>query len=230
MKIGMLLPTFRDNADAALDFARRVDDAGLDGVFAYDHLWPMGTPTKPSLAPFSLLGLVATRHERLHVGPLVARMGLVGTNHLVSQFLTLASLAPGRVLAPLGTGDHLSARENEAYGIDFASADERRALLKETCERLNSIMPVWFGAGEKATNDLARSLGATLNLWDRPVDDVRRECHVGPTNWAGPAPREVGVLLDGLKDAGATWAIFSPQSALEPLKEWTMSNELSKFS
>ncbi len=41
MRVGVTLPTFRDDA-AALDAARRAEALGLDGVFVFDHLWPLG--------------------------------------------------------------------------------------------------------------------------------------------------------------------------------------------
>jgi len=228
VKLGILLPTFRDGADDAFAAAQAAIDAGLDGVFAYDHLWPMGTPERPALAPFAVLAAVGTRFD-LVVGTLVARMGLVSTEHLVEQFATLEHFAPGRVVAALGTGDQLSVAENAAYGLHLYSADERRAMLADTWRALHDTMPVWFGAGAPATNELAHELGATLNLWDVAPDELAHEVERGPSNWAGPAPSDVGAHLDALERAGATWAVFSPQSDLAAIKEWRGSNEKSKF-
>ncbi|HEY5104725.1 MAG TPA: LLM class flavin-dependent oxidoreductase, partial [Acidimicrobiales bacterium] len=152
MKLGVLLPTFRDNADDAFTTAREAEDAQLDGVFAYDHLWPMGSPERPSLAPFPVLASVAAQCPRLFVGPLVSRVGLFSTATLVEQYLTLEALAPRRVIAALGTGDKLSAAENTAYGLVYASADTRRELLKETIVALAPSIEVWCGAGSDKTN------------------------------------------------------------------------------
>jgi alkanesulfonate monooxygenase SsuD/methylene tetrahydromethanopterin reductase-like flavin-dependent oxidoreductase (luciferase family) len=228
VKLGVLLPTFRDNADDALAAAQVALDAGLDGVFAYDHLWPMGTPERPALAPFGVLAAVGTRFD-LTVGTLVARMGLASTEHVVEEFKTLEHFAPGRVIAALGTGDKLSAAENIAYGLHLYSADERRALLAATFEALHDTMPVWFGAGESATNELAHELGATLNLWDVTPDEVAREVAKGPSNWAGPAPSDVGIHLDALERAGSSWAVFSPQTDVAALKEWRDTREKTRF-
>ena len=129
--------------------------AGIDGVFAYDHLWPMGSPERPTLAPLPVLAAIAARTP-LTVGPLVARVGLVGTAQLVEQFMTLEALAPGRVIAALGTGDKLSQPEHDAYGIADPSDDERHRRLKEVAETLSSFMPVWIGAGAATTNAIAR--------------------------------------------------------------------------
>jgi hypothetical protein len=220
MKLGVLLPTFRDNADDALAFARRAADAGLDGVFAYDHLWPMGTPTRPSLAPFPVLTAVARENPTLVVGPLVARIGLVGTPHLIEQFMTLHALAPGRVIATIGSGDKLSAAENLAYDVPERSADERRALMAETARALVTTMPVWFGAGNDTTNGAARDVGAVLNLWNAPPERVAALRADGPVSWAGPVPADLASSLDALREVGATWVVFTPDADVDAMATW----------
>ncbi|MDE3222139.1 MAG: LLM class flavin-dependent oxidoreductase, partial [Acidobacteriota bacterium] len=166
MKLGLLLPSFRADAQDALRVADEAAEGGLDGVFCYDHLWPMGTPTRPALAPFPLLATVACRAPALVVGPLVARVGLGGATRLREQFATLVALAPGRVVAALGTGDALSRAENEAYGLAYESAAIRRTTLGELASTLRDDAEIWIGAGGPATNELAASLGVTLNLWN----------------------------------------------------------------
>jgi alkanesulfonate monooxygenase SsuD/methylene tetrahydromethanopterin reductase-like flavin-dependent oxidoreductase (luciferase family) len=200
----------------------------LDGVFAYDHLWPMGTPERPSLAPFAVLGAVGARFD-LVVGPLVARVGLVDTAHLVAQYLTLEHFAPGRVIAALGTGDKLSAAENEAYGLRACDANERRALLEATWSELRDVMPVWFGAGARATNELARTLGVELNFWNVSPDVLALESTRGGVTWAGPAPKDLHAHLDALVLAGARWAILSPQVDMALLAEWRSTSGKSRF-
>ena len=220
MKVGVLLPTFRSGADDAFAFAARAVDAGVDGLFAYDHLWPMGSPTRPSLAPFALLAAVAQRHGDVIVGPLVARIGLVGTSHLVGQFETLERVAPTRVICALGSGDKLSAAENEAYDITVRSADERRALMAETARKLKDVMPIWFGGGNDETNRVAREVGATINLWDASPDRVREMSTSGEVSWAGPTPEDLHSTLNALRNAGATWAVFAPDVDVEALGQW----------
>ena len=220
MKLGVLLPTFKDGPDAAFAAAELAARSGLDGVFAYDHLWPMGSPERPALAPFAMLSAVARRHENLTVAPLVARIGLVGTLHLAEQFETLEALYPGRVIAAMGTGDRLSAAENEAYGLEFQSADERRALLGDAATRLRSTLPVWIGGGASSTNDLARTLGVAINLWDASIERVRDVGASGELTWAGPEPDDLDATLDALAGAGVTWAVLSPQVDITRLAQW----------
>jgi hypothetical protein len=224
MKLGVLLPTFRNGAADAFAFAERAVDAGVDGLFAYDHLWPMGSPTRPSLAPFPLLASVARRHDDVVVGPLVARVGLVGTDRLVDEYLTLERVAPSRVICALGSGDKLSAAENEAYDIPVRSADERRALMAEAARALRERMPIWFGAGNDETNRVAREVGATINLWDATPQRLRDTVASGEVSWAGPVPADLSATLDAVRDAGATWAIFAPDVDVDVLRQWRDAN------
>jgi hypothetical protein len=219
-----LLPTFRHGAEDALAYAAEAADAGVDGLFAYDHLWPMGSPPRPSLAPFPLLAAVAQRHDVV-VGPLVARVGLVGTSHLVDEFLTLERVAPSRVICALGAGDKLSAAENDAYDITRRSADERRAMMAETARALRDMMPIWFGAGNDETNRVARDVGATINLWDAAPQRVRDMTATGEVSWAGPVPDDLDATLSAVRDAGATWAVFAPDVDVEALRQWRAEHD-----
>ena len=225
MKLGALLPTFRNGAADALAFADRAVEAGIDGLFAYDHLWPMGSPTRPSLAPFSVLAAVARRHEGVIVGPLVARIGLVGTPHLVEQYRTLERVAPSRVICAIGSGDKLSAAENEAYDVPVRSGDERRALMAETARQLSDTMPIWFGAGNDETNRVAREVGATINLWDASPQRLRDMSIAGAVSWAGPVPADLASTLDAVRGTGATWAVLAPDVDVEALRQWRASND-----
>src|SRR5271170_7936087 len=106
MRTGVVLPTFRDRPDAAFAAATAAVTAGVDGVFCYDHIWPIGQRERPALAPFPLLGALATMlgppsrpGGGPYLGTLVARVGLVPTAVLGAQFVALERLAPGRVIA-----------------------------------------------------------------------------------------------------------------------------------
>ena len=174
MRTGVVLPTFRDTPDAAFAAATAAVAAGVDGVFCYDHIWPIGQPERPALAPFPLLGALATMlgpSPRPGGGPflgtLVARVGLVPTTVLAAQFVALERLAPGRVIAGLGTGDTLSEEENLAYGIPFAPATERRADMVELGRQLAGAgLSVWMAGGPAGRTQEARAAGAALTVWD----------------------------------------------------------------
>ena len=222
MRTGVVLPTFRDTPDEAFAAAEVAVAAGVDGLFCYDHIWPIGQPERPALAPFPILGALAGRlgpsedgRGGPYLGTLVARVGLVPDDVLASQFLALEGLAPGRVIAGLGTGDRLSEEENRAYGIPFAPAAERRAQLVELGRRLVAAgLPVWVAGGPAGRTEEARAVGAALNVWDAAPDLVAERVAGPPgveVTWAGPPPAATPTLaarLQPLAAAGATWAIF----------------------
>ncbi len=215
MKLGLILPTFADTPQAAFQTAERAERAGLDGVFCYDHIWPLGQPERPALAPFPVLGALAVRTGRVALGPLVARVGLVPDDVLVSQLATLDLLAEGRVIAGLGTGDHLSAPENLAYGVDYTPAADRLASLNHCVLALRRLqITVWVG-GRAHTTDIAHHDEVAVNLWAAGPEEVARQAALGPVTWAGPAPAGVDRahlrrLLGQLADAGAAWAVLAP--------------------
>ncbi|HUZ21831.1 MAG TPA: LLM class flavin-dependent oxidoreductase [Acidimicrobiales bacterium] len=216
-----MLPTFRRDAAAALDAARACEAAGIHGVFAYDHLWPMGQPGRPAISPYPLLGAVAASTSTIRIGTLVARVGLVPDDVLVGELLTLAELSGGRLIAAVGTGDHESAPENAAYGVDFAPAAERRARLEQVVARLSGAgVEVWVGGGAPATSAVARRSGATVNLWGALPSAVAVLAAEGATSWGGNLPADVGAasaLLVELRDAGATWAVLSWPGSTAPI-------------
>ena len=60
VKIGLMLPLFSGDTDRVLSFARRAEELGFDGLFAFDHMFPPGAPPdRPSIRAFSTLGAVA---------------------------------------------------------------------------------------------------------------------------------------------------------------------------
>lgn len=208
---GVILPAFQSDAAPAYEVALRAEAAGVDGVFCYDHVWPLGQPQRPALAPFPLLAAIARATTRVRLGPLVARVGLVPDDVLLSQVDALWALAPGRVVMGLGTGDRLSAGENEAYGVAYAPAAERRASLR-TCVRavLDRGIPAWVGDGARATLAVAEHEGAAVNLWEATPDRVAAQARRCEVTWAGPSPvdRALGPLVEAVAAAGATWVVL----------------------
>lgn len=214
MRFGVTLPTFRSDA-AALEAARTAKEAGVDGVFVFDHLWPMGRPDRPALSAFVVLGAVAGITEQVVLGTLVARVGLVPDEVLLAQFASLEALAPSRVVAGLGTGDAKSAAENEAYGYERLRPGERIASL-EWCARelVERGSTVWIGGGSGSPRmaQVARRTGAALNLWQVGPEAVALYRPGGEVTWGGDLPGdedEALSLLERLHLEGATWAVAS---------------------
>ena len=165
VKVGITLPQFRHDAATAIDVARRAEAAGVDGVFVFDHLWPLGQPLRPALACLPLLGALAVETRRVVLGPLVARIGLVPDAVLAHGLATLGRLAPGRVVAALGTGDKANRDENVAYGRPFAPAPEGLVALRQVAALLRAEgLPVWVGGRSPALRRVAAEVGG-WNGW-----------------------------------------------------------------
>jgi alkanesulfonate monooxygenase SsuD/methylene tetrahydromethanopterin reductase-like flavin-dependent oxidoreductase (luciferase family) len=221
IRTGIVLPTFRDSPDVALEAAADAFAAGVDGVFCYDHLWPMGQRERPAMAPFPILATIASTSAAAKenggpfVGTLVARVGLVPISVLARQFLALEGMAPGRVIAALGTGDRLSEAENRAYGIPYPSAAERRADMVTLARTLRQEgLAVWLAGGPSARDIEAREAGVAMNLWDAPPALVAAsgdQPDAPEVTWAGPPPGSEESLHQTVREvaaAGATWAVF----------------------
>jgi len=224
VKVGVTLPQFRDGADPALEAARRAESLGLDGVFCFDHLWPMGQPGRPALSSGPLLGALAASTSTITIGTLVARIGLLPDDVLLAVLSSLASLSEGRFIAGLGTGDRLSRAENEAYGIPFEPASERRVRMASVAAAARDEgIPVWIGGGLPKTVAVARTLSVAVNLWEGERLQVAELVATGlEVTWGGPVGDTVAEAtshLAAVAGAGATWAVCAWPGSLEVVAE-----------
>ncbi|HVF76356.1 MAG TPA: LLM class flavin-dependent oxidoreductase [Acidimicrobiales bacterium] len=212
MKVGITLPQFRDDAETAIETAKLAEAAGLDGVFVFDHLWPIGRPDRPALHSIALLGALAVETERVAIGTLVARVGLLPDAVLVNALVTVDRMAGGRLIAGLGVGDRLSRAENEAFAVPFAPVPERMASLVECCRQLRATgVTTWVGGLSERIRRVAAAEGVALNLWGVDADAVAAVAPAEVT-WAGQVGPDVDLRahLRAVEDAGATWAVCAP--------------------
>lgn len=236
--LGVTLPTFSADGALPLTAARAAEDGGLDGVFAFDHLWPMGAPGRPALWSFAVLAAVAAATSRVRIGPLVARIGLFPERDMVRMFASLGGLAGrDRLIAGLGVGDHLSATENRAYGLPYPAAAERLAAAARVLDALRELgIETWMGA--RSPESVATAAGAdALNTWGTSPDQVRAlTARGGQVTWAGQVlvgrdradlarltdrygsrpgvvtgtVETVARALGALGSAGARWCVLAP--------------------
>ena len=224
MRVGVTLPQFRDEADTALAAARRAEELGIDGVFCFDHLWPMGQPGRPALSSGPLLGALAASTSTIRLGTLVARIGLLPDEVLIEVLCGLHALSGGRLVAGIGTGDRLSREENESYGIPFETAAVRRERLAAVATAGAAAgVPVGVGGGRPEMVALARATGAAGNVWQvdaEPVADLAAQG--GEVTWGGPVGdtvEEAASMLGRVAAAGATWAVCAWPESLEVVAE-----------
>jgi alkanesulfonate monooxygenase SsuD/methylene tetrahydromethanopterin reductase-like flavin-dependent oxidoreductase (luciferase family) len=221
MKVGITLPQFRPAAEPAMAAARAAETSGLDGVFVFDHLWAIGNPSRVALSCFPLMGALAVETDRVSIGTLVARVGVLAPAVIEHNFATLQRMAGPRLIAGLGMGDQLSAPENEALGIEFPPPAERREMLVDVCRRVRALgITTWVGGRSATTQAVGRREADGINLWDAPEDEVAQLVVGGEVTWGGQVPADrPGVIdrLSALRDAGASWAICAPRFGPDPV-------------
>lgn len=240
MLVGVTLPQFRHDAETAVVVARQAEAVGLDGVFVFDHLWPLGQPTRPALHSLTLLGALAAETERVAMGPLVARVGLLPDAVLVHTLVSLHRMLDDRLIAALGTGDSMNREENEAYGVPFRPAAERLASLKECCRQLRAAgVTTWVGGRSPRLREAAAEADGWNSWGSDPATFADEAATVAPgkaLTWAGQVligrtrveadaklrahGSRPGLVwgtvdhlvrhLDRLAAAGASWAVCAP--------------------
>ncbi len=223
MLVGITLPSFQPNAVKVIALARESEVAGIDGVFAFDHLWPGGDKSRPALSIYPVLGAVAAATSSIRVGTLVARFGLVPDRFVIDSLLSLYEMSGRRLVAALGVGDAKSRAENDAFGVEWPTLEDRRVSLALALGELSAAgIECWVGARSPATVKMARRAGVTVNLWDVELDQLQAEAEKGPVTWAGPLPSDApsaASRLAGLREAGASWAIWGWPRSVQLVSE-----------
>lgn len=213
VRFGVVLPQHNADADILLRAASLAEENGLDSVWLSEILWGRGDPKRPVLEGWSALCTVAAATEKVMCGTLVMRMGLRPPLVAAAMFESLALIAPGRVVAGLGTGDEVGRPEQVAYGIPYKKRSERLRLLEETIDQIRHRapgVPIWVGGRSKEVVRLAATLDG-WNFWGR-VDDfveVSKSLRSGPgiRSWAGSLPSEEEI--ERLIAAGANHVIVA---------------------
>jgi alkanesulfonate monooxygenase SsuD/methylene tetrahydromethanopterin reductase-like flavin-dependent oxidoreductase (luciferase family) len=203
--LALSLPSFRSTPDPAIAVARAAEAAGLDAVFAFDHLFRRGPDgLRPVIEGFTLLGAVAAETTSIALGPLVARATLRPPATLAHLLDTVQRVSDGRLIAALGAGDHESRAENETFGLDFGSIDDRVGALRDALTAASGRgYPVWVGG----TSAVVRTVAAASDGWNRWGGTPERfEAEVREIRAQATRPFTVswgGLLVLGEDDAAA---------------------------
>ncbi|MET0420137.1 MAG: LLM class flavin-dependent oxidoreductase [Acidimicrobiia bacterium] len=176
--VGITLPSFRQTADPALAVAHAAEDAGLDAVFAYDHLFRRAADgtKRPALEMFALLGAVAADTSRIGVGSLVARATLRPPATMANGFDTVARIAgEDRLFVTVGAGDSESEDENENFGLSFGTMDVRVESLRDNVVAMRDRgYPVWVGGLAGAVRELAAHEADGWNSWGTSAENFTK--------------------------------------------------------
>ena len=140
LPIGVTLRTIRAEPGWWLESAKRLDAAGYQGVWAWDHFVGQRDPTVPVVENWTILSMAAASTSRVTVAPFVVNVMNRHPAVLARMASTLQIASGGRLILGMGIGG--APKEHAAYGIDFPEAKERVARLEEA---IAVIRALWTG-------------------------------------------------------------------------------------
>lgn len=126
--------------DAMRALWRRLDDAGLDWISAWDHFYeaPPAGGTQPHFEALATLGALAAETRQARIGCLVFYVGYRNPALLAKAATTLDHISGGRFELGLGAGWHIW--EAKAYGYAFPSIGTRLDMLDEAATIIRSML------------------------------------------------------------------------------------------
>jgi F420-dependent oxidoreductase-like protein len=138
MRFGLDISQHQLTWDELVARARLAEDAGLDGVWVFDHFKALyGDPRGPSLEAWTLLAGLARETSRVRLGTLVTGMTHRHPSVLAAEVVTVDHLSGGRVECAVGAA--WNEQEHRELGIPFPSAAERMDRLEEGVEVLSRL-------------------------------------------------------------------------------------------
>ena len=140
LPIGVCIRSIRAEPRWWLESARRLDAAGYQGLWSWDHFMGKGDPMVPTVECWTILAMAAAQTTHVTVAPFVANVMNRHPAVLARMAGTLQIASGGRLVLGIGIGG--APREHAAYGIDFPEAAERVARLEEAVAVLRAL---WTG-------------------------------------------------------------------------------------
>jgi alkanesulfonate monooxygenase SsuD/methylene tetrahydromethanopterin reductase-like flavin-dependent oxidoreductase (luciferase family) len=140
LPIGVTIRSIRAEPGWWLESARRLDAAGYDGIWTWDHFMGQGDTTVPVVEAWTILSMAAASTQRVKVGTFVVNVMNRHPAVLARMASTLQIASGGRLILGIGIGG--APREHKAYGIDFPHPKERAARLEEAIAVLRDL---WTG-------------------------------------------------------------------------------------
>ncbi len=196
LRVSVTLPQFTTNPHVVTSAALRAESLGFDGVFLFDHLFPLDGKDRPIVEAFVALGSVVAVTDRVTVGTLVLRAPMRDPQATARAVLSAHALSGGRVVCGLGAGDSLSRPEFEAYGMPFGSVQERLEAVRATADAVRAgataamaAPAIWLGGTSRAVQDLAAGSADGWNVWAATPEWLSGRLAGGPVpdtvSWGG---------------------------------------------
>ena len=165
--IGVSLRSIRAEPVWWLESAVRLDEAGYDGLWCWDHFMGQGDRTVPVVECWTILSMAAARTKRVTVAPFVLNVMNRHPAVLARMAGTLQIASGGRLILGIGIGG--APREHSAYRIEFPDAPQRVRHLEEA---VATIRALWTGGPVSRQSDLYPLDGATAYPVPDPVPRI----------------------------------------------------------
>ena len=183
--LSVTLPQFAVDPGPAVEACLDARGLGFGGGFVFDHLWPLGQPSRPALEGWTLLAALAAEVGRrpggsggFRVGTLVTRAGLRAPAMVARMAATVGQVAGAGAIVGVGRGDLANRAENLAYGLPFGDAAERSRVLEATVAALRGPLAgtpppdVWVGGTGPEALALSGRLADAWNGWARTPEEL----------------------------------------------------------
>src|SRR5215216_3587260 len=168
MRSGLFVPLFDELADPSIAarLAAEAEEAGWNGVFAWDHVrWR--EPVVDVADPWITLAAIATATERMRLGPMVTPLARRRPAKVARETATLDRLSGGRLTLGVGLGGDQFAGEFSKTGEELN--DRVRGEMLD--EALEILVAAW--SGEPVNHRGMRYLIDDVQFLPRPVQRPR---------------------------------------------------------
>jgi F420-dependent oxidoreductase-like protein len=195
MRYGLDIAQHQLTFDDLVARARLADDAGLDGVWVFDHFKALyADPKGPALEAWTLLAGLARETSRVRLGTLVTGMTHRNPSVLAAEVVTVDHLSGGRVECAIGAA--WNEPEHRELGIPFPPLAERMDRLEEGVQVLRMLF----------TRDNATFEGRHYRL-ERATYNPKPAQRPHPPIWIGGEGRRRTLPIAGrFADAWHGWA------------------------
>ncbi|MEA3215513.1 MAG: hypothetical protein QOJ19_1669 [Acidimicrobiia bacterium] len=145
MKLDLLLDPFGTSWEDIRRCAGDAEEAGIDGLWTWDHLAGSVHGEDRVLESWTILSALAAVTSRVTLGPLVLNVASRRPGVLGTMAATLQEVSGGRLLLGIGAGggaDTPYGAEHRFLGMDSPRDVQRR---KQVREAVGTVREVWSG-------------------------------------------------------------------------------------
>ena len=191
--VGFMLAHEQFPVTQLIEFGMAAEQAGFDLLATSDHLQPWQANEKHSGAAWATMGALSQRTSRVWIGTTVTCPTFRYNPAVVAEaFVTLGSLAPGRIFLGVGSGEALN--EQAAIGSWPKWPERSERLIEATA----IIRELW--TGQQIVHE-GTYYKVNAKLYDPPAKTI-------PLLMAANGPkamRRAGQYADGLVTDPKTW-------------------------